>query len=110
MKGACDPLVGDTPRIGVKRQIGSRNLWENAKRQVWNTILKRDIQRQWDTSTYVMLVQSPVMIRGLVGPFRWLVHERWESSSDPSIIGHLRYPNDIDRSLNEVAADKSVSS
>jgi hypothetical protein len=23
----------------MKRQIGSRNLWENAKRQVWNTIL-----------------------------------------------------------------------
>jgi hypothetical protein len=24
MKGACGPLTGDTPRIGVKRQIGSR--------------------------------------------------------------------------------------
>jgi hypothetical protein len=23
MKGACGPLTGDTPRIGVKRQIGS---------------------------------------------------------------------------------------
>jgi hypothetical protein len=33
---------GPTPRIGAKRQIGSRNLWENAKRQVWNTILKRE--------------------------------------------------------------------
>ncbi len=42
MKGACGPLAGDTSRIGVKRQIGFRNLWENAKRQVWNTILKRE--------------------------------------------------------------------
>ena len=42
VKGACDPLEGDTPRIGTKRQIGSRNSWENAKRQVWNTILKRE--------------------------------------------------------------------
>ena len=41
MKGACGPLAGDTPRIGTKRQIGSRNSWENAKRQVWNTTLKR---------------------------------------------------------------------
>jgi hypothetical protein len=44
MKGACDPLAGDTPRIGVKRQIGSKNLWENAKRQVWNTMLKREAE------------------------------------------------------------------
>ena len=42
MKGSCGPLPGDTSRTGAKRQIGSRNLWENAKRQVWNTILKRD--------------------------------------------------------------------
>ena len=33
-------------------------------------------------------------------------HDRWGSSSDPSINGHLHYPNDIDRSLNEAAADK----
>ncbi len=28
------------------------------------------------------------------------------SSSDPSLNGNLNYPNDIDRSLNEAAADK----
>ena len=28
-------------------------------------------------------------------------HERFGSISDPSINGHLHYPNDIDRSLNE---------
>ncbi len=30
----------------------------------------------------------------------------WGSSSDPSINGHLHYPNDIDRPLNETATDK----
>ncbi len=35
-----------------------------------------------------------------------IAHDRWGSSSDPSINGHLHYPNDIDRSLNEAAADK----
>jgi hypothetical protein len=35
-----------------------------------------------------------------------IAHERWGSSSDPSISGHLCYPYDIDRSLNEAAADK----
>ena len=33
-------------------------------------------------------------------------HDRFGSSSDPSVNGHLRYPNDIDRSLNEPTIDK----
>ncbi len=33
-------------------------------------------------------------------------HERFGSSSDPSINGHLHYPNDVDKSLNEVPTDK----
>ena len=33
-------------------------------------------------------------------------HDRFESSSDPSLNGHLHYPNDIDKSLNETATDK----
>jgi hypothetical protein len=41
----------------------------------------------------------------LVVDFR-IAHDRFGSSSDPSINGHLHYPNDIDRSLNEVATDK----
>ncbi len=32
LKGACGPLTGDTPKICEKRQIGSRNLWENANK------------------------------------------------------------------------------
>jgi hypothetical protein len=35
-----------------------------------------------------------------------ITHERWGSRSHPSINGHLRYPNDIDRSLNESVTDK----
>jgi len=35
-----------------------------------------------------------------------IAHERFGSSSEPSIHGHLQYPNDIDRSLNEVTSDK----
>jgi hypothetical protein len=35
-----------------------------------------------------------------------IAHERWASSSDPSINRHLHYPNDLDRPLNEAAADK----
>jgi hypothetical protein len=35
-----------------------------------------------------------------------ITHERFGSSSDPSINGHLHYPDDVDRSLNEDATDK----
>ena len=35
-----------------------------------------------------------------------ITHERFGSSSDPSINGHLHYPNEVDRSLNEVTTDK----
>ena len=35
-----------------------------------------------------------------------IAHERFGSSSDPNLNGNLHYPNDIDRSLNEAAADK----
>ena len=35
-----------------------------------------------------------------------IAHDRFGSSSDPSLNGHLHYPNDIDRSLNEAVADK----
>jgi hypothetical protein len=35
-----------------------------------------------------------------------IVHERFWSSSDPSINGHLHYPNDLNMSIIEAAADK----
>jgi hypothetical protein len=35
-----------------------------------------------------------------------IAHDRFGSSSDLILNGHLHYPNDIDRSLNEAAVDK----
>ncbi len=35
-----------------------------------------------------------------------IAHDRFGSSSDPSLNGHLHYPNDIDKSLNEADTDK----
>ncbi len=35
-----------------------------------------------------------------------IAHERFGSRSDPSLNGHLHYPNDIGRSLNETVTDK----
>ena len=35
-----------------------------------------------------------------------IAHDRWRSNSNPSLNGHLHYPDDIDRTLNETATDK----
>ncbi len=35
-----------------------------------------------------------------------IAHDRVGSSTDPTLIGHLRYPNNLDQSLNDAAADK----
>jgi hypothetical protein len=35
-----------------------------------------------------------------------IAHDRFGSSSDPSLNGHLHYPNDLDGPLNDAAADK----
>jgi hypothetical protein len=35
-----------------------------------------------------------------------ITHERFGSSSDPSINGHVHYPNDLDGPLNETVEDK----
>ena len=35
-----------------------------------------------------------------------IAHERFGSSSNPSLNGNLHYPNDKDRSINEVTVDK----
>jgi hypothetical protein len=36
-----------------------------------------------------------------------IVHDRMGSSTDPSLNGHSKYPNNLDQSLNDVAADKT---
>ncbi len=35
-----------------------------------------------------------------------VAHDRVGSSADPALNGHLRYPNNLDQSLNDVATDK----
>ena len=35
-----------------------------------------------------------------------IAHDRFGNSADPNLNGHLHYPNDMDRSLNEDVADK----
>ena len=39
-----------------------------------------------------------------------IAHELWTSTSNPSLDDHLHYPDDIDRTLNETAADKVLQS
>ncbi len=38
-----------------------------------------------------------------------LVHEPWDSSTDPDLNDNLHYPNDKDRSLNETDVTRSES-
>ncbi len=35
-----------------------------------------------------------------------IAHDRVESSTDPNLNGQLRYPNNLDQSLNDTTADK----
>ena len=44
LKGDCDSLTGDTTRTCEQVQKDRQEIQENVKRQVWNTMLKRDIQ------------------------------------------------------------------
>jgi hypothetical protein len=50
-------------------------------------------------------------LANLVGPVLLVLdllidHDRFGSSSDPNLNGHLHYPKDIDRSLNETVSNK----
>jgi hypothetical protein len=55
-----------------------------------------------EVAGYLVNVTGPVP---LVLDLR-IAHDRYGSSSDPSLNGRLHYPSNIDRSLNEAAADK----
>jgi hypothetical protein len=35
-----------------------------------------------------------------------ITHDRVGSSTDPTLNGHLKYPNNLDQSLNDAATDK----
>ena len=55
-----------------------------------------------DLSGYLDNAVGPV---SLVLDLR-ITHDRVGSSVDPNLNGHLRYPNNLDRSINESAGDK----
>ena len=55
-----------------------------------------------DLSGYLDNTVGPV---SLVLDLR-ITHDRVGSSVDPNLNGHLRYPNNLDRSINESAGDK----
>ena len=68
--------------------------------------VKNQHRGQWcgdiELAVYLANASGPVP---LVMDLR-ITHERFGSRSDPSFNGHLHYPHDLDRTLNEVAADK----
>ena len=50
--------------------------------------------------------RQPAYLSNAAGPVTFVLdlcieHEHLGSSSNPSLNGHLHYPNDIDRTLNE---------
>ncbi len=51
---------------------------------------------------YLVNVEDPV---SLVLDLR-IVHDRVGNSTDPTLNGHLKYPNNLDQSLNDTVADK----
>jgi hypothetical protein len=58
-------------------------------------------------------IELPGYLANAAGPVHLVLdlpiaHERWGSSSDPTLNGNLHYPNDIDRSLNNEAADDKI--
>ena len=62
-------------------------------------------------TTHKVKTQQVVKSRGQFGPVSLVLdlrvtHARVGSSADPALNGHLRYPNNLDKSLNDVAADK----
>jgi hypothetical protein len=55
-----------------------------------------------DLAAYLSNVAGPVPM----GLDLRIPHERWGSKSKPSLHGHLHYPDDIGRTLNETDTDK----
>ena len=58
-------------------------------------------------------IEVPAYLSNAAGPVPLVLdlgiaHERWGSSSNPSLNGYLHYPTDIYRTLNEAAADKVI--
>ncbi len=59
------------------------------------------VSRRFTTGWLIKLLTS------FTQPTKWsIAHERFGSSSDPRLNGHLHYPDDTDRSLNEDATHR----
>ncbi len=87
--GSWEILVGESPRF----------LWRH--RHLCSSPLEKE-RKRWKKISFVGTGF------GCIGPYFFIAHHRFGSSSDPTLNGTLHYPNpnDIDRSLNEAAADK----
>jgi hypothetical protein len=108
------PVLGDhlctcTVHLGVKNAHDGEvdqitDLFRTTHRVKTHQVVRSRGQRCGDIELtgYLANVSGPVP---LVSDLP-IVHERFGSNSDLSINGHLHYPNDVDRSLNESAADK----
>jgi hypothetical protein len=66
------------------------------------TIIRGRYCGDFELTSYLAKTTDPVsLVLDLL-----IDHDRFGSSSDPSLNGHLHYPDDIDKSLNEAATDK----
>jgi hypothetical protein len=105
-----DHLCTCTAHSGAKKAHDDGRLSNSMTSFTQHTKRKRNRwlgARVGDLGTLNCLVTS----RNAAGPVPSVLdlriaHERWGSSSDPSINGHLHYPNDVDRPLNEAVVDK----
>jgi hypothetical protein len=113
LQQVSDPLGGSSARVPptrVPRRLTTGQLIKLLSSFVQPTKSK---QNRWlgsgvsDVGTSSWLVTSRICggSSTLVLDLR-IAHDRFGSSSDPSINGHLHYPNDLDRPLSEAAADK----
>jgi len=72
----------------------------------------RKIRSQWcgDIEIFTYLITSLILWDRFHLCLTYTSHERWGSTSNPSLNGQLHYPNpsDIDRTLNETVDEKHV--
>ncbi len=110
--GAQIPVMVEKPltACGCKKfQLGRLSNWltfstQHIKSRRKNTLLKSRGRHCGD-------IEFAVFFLNAVGPVPLVLdlhitHDRFGSSSYPSLNGHLHYPNDIDKSLNETVTDK----
>ncbi len=105
----CDHLCTFTDHSGAKKahdwvvdQLA--NLFHTTHKVKTQQVVKSRGQQFGDIELggYLANTSDPV---SLVLDLR-VAHDRVGSSADPSLNGHLRYPNNLDQSLNDASDDK----